>query len=500
MNRPRGSVITAVAAVCALIVSVLVTAPATAHPRAVAQATPTKATSKVKKASTKKAATTKASKKKSKKPTTKKATTKKRPSTTRPSTTAAPAETVVNPLPDPGVTTTVLPGVTPPTLAPTVPVETSTTTTTRRGPTTTLAPAPFPAPANPPTRAVAATLDPYRGLGMWIDRFDWTARWSGKPIPPVNASTMDVLANAGVQTIYIQAAHWSSLNAQGGDVLEPERLIPIIDRAHQLGMYVVVWYLPTWQDVNTDLRKTVAIANLDVDGVNIDIEDYEVVKDHPERTRRLVAYSAALRGLLPGRAITNNIYAVNWLDGAPDFWPQQTGPQTGTPKTNIQWWRGPFPYAQLAPHYDLWMIQNYWTDRAVTSGWRDGYRYSVDNINRLRAALGRNDVPIQLIGGVGGSKMTLNDFSGWLQASRETGSVGVSFYDWQVFNKGWMPYLWQFRWTPPGAAPDPRFPPTPAPPYVAVPQPPPPPPTVPAVTTLPTVLVPTVSVPPPPPA
>jgi hypothetical protein len=247
------------------------------------------------------------------------------------------------------------------------------------------------------------------------------------------------------------------------DILEPERLIPMIDRAHQLGMYVVVWYLPVWQDVNTDLRKTVAIANLDVDGVNIDIEDRDGVQNLAERNRRLVQYSAALRQLLPGRVIGNNIYATNYLDGAPDFWPQANG----VPKSNVKWWGGTFPYADIAPYYDIWMIQNYWTDRSVDSGWRDGYRYSVDNIARLRTALGRSDIPIQLIGGVGGTKMTLNDFSGYLQAARETTSIGVSFYDWQVFNQGWAPYLWQFRSGPA----DGRFPSTAPPPYAEQPRP-----------------------------
>lgn len=350
------------------------------------------------------------------------------------------------------------------------------TSTTRPATTSTLVAAAFPAPANAPTRATAATLDPYRGVGMWVDRFDWTVRWSGRATPPVNVATMDVLANAGVQTIYIQAAHWSTPGSN--DILEPERLIPIIDRAHQLGMYVVAWYLPVWQDVNTDLRKTVAIANLDVDGVNIDIEDRDGVRNLAERTRRLVQYSAQIRSLLPGRVVGNNIYATNYLDGAPDYWPQTNG----APKTNVKWWGGTFPYAEIAPYYDMWMIQNYWTDRSLDSGWRDGYRYSLDNITRLRAALRRSDVPIQLIGGVGGAKMTINDFSGYLQAARESGSTGVSFYDWQVFSQGWAPYLWQFR----TGVPDPRFPPTAPPQYVEQPRP---------TTTLPPVTVPGATVP-----
>jgi hypothetical protein len=301
---------------------------------------------------------------------------------------------------------------------------------------------------------------------MWIDRFDWTTRWSGRAIPPVGPAAIDAMAAGGIQTIYIQAAYWSTPGVN--DILEPEKLIPIIDRAHQLGMYVVVWYLPAFQDVNTDLRKTVALANLDVDGINIDIEERDAVRNVPLRNQRLIAYSQSLRQLLPGRLIGNNIVDPTLLDGVPNYWPPLDGtpPRAGTP-----WWGGPFPYKEIAPFYDLWMIQNYWTNRSLESGWRDSYRYSTENINRLRANLGRTDIPIHLIGGIGGPRLTLNDVSGWLQASRETGSFGVSFYDWQVLNKSLLPYFWEFRWVPAGQAPDPRFPAQPLPPYVPQPRP-----------------------------
>jgi hypothetical protein len=429
------------------------------------------------------------------------ATTKKRPKRPGKPTTTRRRKPVGRPT---TVVPTVAPTVALTTLAPTVPptvaavpptaldpnattlpgaIPVASVSTTKPLPTTstTLVPAAYPAPANPPTRPSAATLDAYRGVGMWIDRYDWTTKWSGKAVPPVNVATMDTIANLGVQTIYIQAAHWAFPGTN--DILEPEKLIPIIDRAHQLGMYVVVWYLPVWQDVNTDLRKTVAIANLDVDGVNIDIEDRDGVRNITERTKRLIAYSAAVRQLLPGRLVTNNIYATNYLDGAPDFWPQANG----QPKANVKWWGGAFPYADLAPYYDMWMIQDYWTDRATDSGWKDGYRYSMDNMARLRGNIGRADVPIQLIGGVGTKAgMTLNEVSGFLQAARESGSTGVSFYDWVTFTQSWAPYFWQLRSGPV----DPRFIPVAVPPYVAQPKPVPtiPPTTAPVVgTTVPVI-------------
>ena len=356
---------------------------------------------------------------------------------------------------------------------------TAPTTTVKVGPTTTLPPAPFPAPANPATRASAATIDPYRGVGMWVDRFDWTTQWSKKAVPPFTAATVDLMAANGVQTIYIQAAYWANAN----DILEPEKLLPIIDRAHQLGMYVVPWYLPAFQDVNTDLRKAVAIANLDVDGVDIDIEEKSVIRDVVERNRRLVQYSQNLRQVLPGRFISNDIVAPTFYDAVPNYWPDANGQI----KPATSYWGGPFPYQDIAPYYDLWMIQSYWTQRSAASGWRDGYRYTVENVNRLRAALGRSDVPIHVIGGEGGKDKTLNEFGGFLQASRDLGTIGISFYDWMVTPPSWLPYFWSFRYTPVGTAPDPRFPPTALPPYAPLPQP--------VLLPVPTIAVPTTAAP-----
>ncbi len=378
--------------------------------------------------------------------------------TTPPATTTT---SLANPLPvDPAVPSIVL------TVAPVAAVATVIpTTTTIKAPPTTLPPAPFPGPANPPLRVTASGGEPYRGLGTWVDRFDWTTQWSKRPVPPVNASSVDQMFNAGVQTIYIQAAHWSTTP----DVLEPDKLQAILDRAHQLGMYVVVWYLPAFQDVNTDLRKVVALANLDVDGISIDIEERDIVKDTPERTRRLLQFTQALRGLLPSRFISNNIIEPTSLDGVPGIW---TLPDGKPPAAYPLWWRGPFPYVEIAPAFDLWMIQAYWTNRATTSGWRDGYRYIAENVRRLRTVLNRPDLPVHVIGGVGDKARSVNDISGMLQAAREGGSTGLSFYDWLVTDPSFWQYFRAFRTLGPDGLPDARFPAVLPPVYVPS-QPPP---------------------------
>src|SRR3546814_14087406 len=97
------------------------------------------------------------------------------------------------------------------------------------------------------------------------------------------------MAEAGIQTVFVQVAH----NRSADDVSEPERLDSIIDKAHDRGMHVVAWYLPTLVDPATDLRRLVAASELDVDGLGVDIKSVETV-DPAERTRRPVALSHAL--------------------------------------------------------------------------------------------------------------------------------------------------------------------------------------------------------------
>ena len=371
---------------------------------------------------------------------------------------------------NPGAADSTVPGAT------TAPVSQTTTT------------APYPAGANPPTRATAASMDPYRGLGTWADSFDWTVQKGGKT-PRVSAATVDVMAATGVQTIFIQASRYDS-----ADISEPERLLPIISRAHELGLFVVVWYLPTFTDVNADLRRTVAIANLDVDGISIDIEARNVA-NVPERNRRLISYSQSLRTLLPGRFISNNIVQPNILDAVANLWPTEYGKG---PAGIASYWT-PFPYVEIAPFYDFWMIQNYWTQRSAGGGWRDSYKISIDNATRLRSVLGRPDLPLQLIGGVGDKPMTTNDLAGMLQANRDVGGTGLSFYDWLVTPKTWWPTFWNARSIAPGQSVDARFVPAAPPVYVAPAQPVllPPTTTIPGLTVPPAVVVaPTVPAPP----
>ena len=325
---------------------------------------------------------------------------------------------------------------------------TSTSSTTTATTTTTLLPATpvvtAPPPTTPPVRAAVApatsaptTLAPaprlrtdaplvagdpaqFRGFGAWIDVYDWSAEFTNNQ-PVVGPRDVDRMAGFGVQALYVQASKQRSVN----DVVDRHLLQPIIDRAHERGMRVIVWYVPTLEDPARDLQKLMAIASLGVEGVGMDIES-RAVSDVGERSRRLVDLSIALRQRLPNMPLSAIVMPAVVMEVInPNFWPG-------------------FPYREIAPAYDAWMPMDYWTSRTQASGYRDAYRYTAENIDRLRAQLGRTDLPVHPIGGIGDAT-SANDIDAFRRASIERNSLGGSIYDYRTTGDALWPHLHPFR-------------------------------------------------------
>ncbi|HUQ38717.1 MAG TPA: hypothetical protein VM030_01060 [Acidimicrobiales bacterium] len=274
-----------------------------------------------------------------------------------------------------------------------------------------------PAPVVAVAPSVAAGLVPYTGLGTWVDVYDWSQTYTRDGAPAVDAATVDAMADAGVQTLYLQASKHDAPT----DVLEPERLLPIIDRAHRRGVRVVAWYLPTLVDTAHDLRRILAIASLEIDGLAVDIEARNV-SDVNERNRRLVEFSTSLRNALPEQAIGAIVLPPVVLEEVnPNYWPD-------------------FPYTALAPLYDAWQTMGYWTNRKASSGWRNAHDYTVENVVRLRRNLGRPDAVVHPIGGIGDAT-TAADIDGFRRAVGETHGVGGSLYDWRTTKADAWPAL-----------------------------------------------------------
>jgi hypothetical protein len=248
----------------------------------------------------------------------------------------------------------------------------------------------------------------FSGVGAWIDVFDWSETFGGKPEALIEPPDVEAMADAGVQTLYVQGTRASAED----DVLEPERLQALLDRADEEGLATVVWYVPSLVDPEADLRRLEALAELDVDALAVDIEARDV-QDPAERSRRLVELSRDLREALPDTAIAAVPVAPVLLEVVnPDFWPD-------------------FPWRDLADSYDAWLPMSYSTDRRADSGYRDAERYLTENVTRLRADLDQPEARVHAIGGLA-EALTVADVEAHVRAAEAVGAVGVSLYDWRT--------------------------------------------------------------------
>jgi hypothetical protein len=249
--------------------------------------------------------------------------------------------------------------------------------------------------------------------------YSWSQTFSNGT-PRLGLGDIDAMAAAGVQTLYIQAASQTG----PATVLEPDRLVPLLQRARHLGISVVVWYLPRLVNVADDMARLLEISNLPADGVAVDIESTDVA-DIGQRNAALISLTQQLRWALPTLPLGAIVLPATLLE-----------------VVNTNYWPG-FPYVALAQYYDAWLPMVYWTGRRADSGFRDGYRYTADSINRLRADLGaapgsarsakgaaRGAVAVNPIGGVSVDGVGVADLNGFVVAARATGSVGGSFYEW----------------------------------------------------------------------
>lgn len=323
------------------------------------------------------------------------------------------------------ITSTTTTAIPPTTAAPTTTATVPAATAATAAPTTTTPPTTVPPTTStaPPARTTASvapgTIAPYRGFGAWLDRYDWSVQWAGPNGPPVGPAAVDHMAAEGVETIYIQTSYWEDPVG----VIEPDRLRPIIDRAHQHGISVIGWYLPAFVDPAKDMQHVEAMHRFGVDGVAIDIEGTQV-KDVPERSRRLIAFSQELRRRFPGLALGGIVLEPVLIeDLSATYWPD-------------------FPWTEIAPYYDVWMPMNYWTNRR--GEWRSAYRYMATNIDRVRQNLGLPEALVHPIGGIG-DKTTEQDLHEMVRAAAERGSIGGSIYDYATSRAEFWPILRAFK-------------------------------------------------------
>jgi hypothetical protein len=260
----------------------------------------------------------------------------------------------------------------------------------------------------------------YRGLGTWVDAYDFAREFGNATTRP---SAVDEMAQQGVKTLYIQAAK----DRDGvGDLASPDLLGQFLERAHARRMKVIAWYLPRFLDQERDFRHVKAMLDFRshghaFDGVGIDIESREN-GDVKQRNDRLVALSQRVRKAAGMRSVSAIVVPPVVTDVMnPKFWPD-------------------FPWSRIRSSYDVWVPMGYWTNRKPDSEYRDAYRYTTENVRLLRENLNDPNAVVHVAGGVG-TKATSRDYERFVLGARDSRSVGLSVYDWAVTARSAYPIL-----------------------------------------------------------
>lgn len=263
------------------------------------------------------------------------------------------------------------------------------------------APAPAPPPAPPPPVRLVPTperLRAFAGLSTWVDLYD-TQRTPHEQIRAARAG--------GVQTVFVQSARFNS----PADIHDPGRLGALIEAAHDAGMRVMVWYIPDFVDLVADERRARAAMTFrtprgdTADAFGLDIET-EFVPDPAERTQRLLALAAALRGWAgPDYPMAAIVLPPLQLDLRPGWWPQ-------------------FPYAQLRASFDVFIPMSYSSYRGQDAG--TTHAWNLRNVDELRARAGDEKLFVHLAGGIADALPELDAF---LRAAEDARVVGAGLYD-----------------------------------------------------------------------
>lgn len=269
------------------------------------------------------------------------------------------------------------------------------------------------APWSPARGATAREPGPFRGLGAWVDAFDYAPAFQSASGPvAVTPDSVEDMAALGAKTLYLQAAMNDSRSP--GKIIDERLVGEFLSRAHREGMEVVAWYYPTLTDVAADLAHVEALVDFRhrgqrFDALALDIESTQTVRDVDDRNSRVVKLAAKSRELVgdeqPLAAIVYPAVQIEVVN--PTLWPR-------------------FPYKRLGAHVDVWMPMAYWTFRDGVH--RDPYVYTAESVTRLRENLGDRRALVHPIGGIA-DVTTTKDYEAFMRAVRDTRSVGWSVYD-----------------------------------------------------------------------
>jgi len=291
---------------------------------------------------------------------------------------------------------------------------------------TTPAPKPKPRPKpkpKPVVRPAGPSLVAFRGLGAWVDLYDYAA------LDPETAAA-DMSAH-GARTLYLQTARWDKPAANDpGTFADPALADRWVTAAHAHGMRVVGWYLPAYDDMTRDVDRTRAIASFRTrgaqafDALAIDIEYRQQMPSISAWNTAVAQHIARVRAFLgPRYPIAAIVPAPLAMEIRPTYW-------VG------------FPWAGLAASANLFMPMAYWSYRHDCTQVAEhcAYGYTKGNIDQVRALTGKANVPVHVLGGVADS-ITTADVAAFVAAAKAAGAYGGSLYDYRTTQPAWWGQL-----------------------------------------------------------
>jgi hypothetical protein len=253
--------------------------------------------------------------------------------------------------------------------------------------------------------AAGPSIEPFRGLGAWVDIFEDGA-WE-RP-----AKAVADMAGHGVRTLYLQTSNYSQDDA----IVHTAGVARFLAAAHRRGIRVVAWYLPGFAKLARDFQRSMAAiryrsaAGERFDAFALDIES-SILGPPSERSKRLIRLSKRIRakagaGYTLGAIIPSPV-GIKLNKG---YWPK-------------------FPYDDLANTYDAFIPMGYFTYHV--EGAEKVHDETARNVEIIREATDNPAIPIHMIGGIA------DDASGaeveaFVHAVREHGLIGASIYNWTL--------------------------------------------------------------------
>ena len=229
------------------------------------------------------------------------------------------------------------------------------------------------------------------------------ARWFG-----AKARAIEAMSLYGVATLFLQTSNYR----RAEDVVRPELVARFIAAAHDRGINVVGWYLPSLANPVRDLRRALRAAQfrtVDGDGFDsfaLDIEA-RVIRSPWRRTVSLLRLSTSIRRALgPSYALGAIVPSGRRMRLDPGYWPG-------------------FPYKALARSFDVFLPMTYFAYGPKGARSRAD---TIEDVGLMRTRTKDPAIPIHIIGGLASLART-SEVNAFASTASGCGALGMSLYD-----------------------------------------------------------------------